>query len=208
VRSLRRSGAGAVAVRADVSHSGDLDRLLGQCAETFGYVQIFVSNAALTAFREVGELTDRQVLRTFETSALPLLTISARLFPQFAAAGYGRIVAVSSAGSRRAVRGYAGLGMAKGAVETLTRYLAEYGGRELENVTANAVVPHAFDNGDPAHTPYQPLASQIAEESARTPGGRAPTMAEIALTVLFLSSQLAAAVNGQTIAVDRGWSIA
>jgi enoyl-[acyl-carrier-protein] reductase (NADH) len=98
--------------------------------------------------------------------------------------------------------------MAKGAMEALVPYLADHVGRHLENVTANAVVPSGFHDGDPEHVPYAPLARQLRARELETPGGRFPTMAEVAAVVLYLSSDLSAGVNGQAIVVDRGWSVA
>jgi enoyl-[acyl-carrier protein] reductase III len=205
VEDLRRRGVEALAVRADVSHAGDVERLLATAEGRFGGVQVFVSNAALTTFRDLDALTRRQVVRTFEIAAWPLLAIATHLFPSFEAAGFGRIVAVSSVGAARAVPGYAALGAAKGAVEALTRYLAEYAGRRLTNVTANAIVPSGFRDGDPQHAPHPPLAARMADEGARV---RPPSMAEVASVAVFLASDLAAGVNGQAIVVDAGWSVA
>jgi NAD(P)-dependent dehydrogenase (short-subunit alcohol dehydrogenase family) len=203
----RRAGVDAVAVQGDVSHHGDVERVLSEVEERFGGVHVLVSNAATGVLRGLPELDRRGVLRTFEICAWPLLDVSRRLFPGFAKARFGRIVAISSPGSRRVAPGYAAMGMAKAALEALTRYLAEHAGRELENVTANAVVPSGFHGGEVERLPFEPLARHMLEEEPRTPGGRAPTMREVAGVVLFLASDLSAAVNGQTLAVDRGWSI-
>ena len=203
----RQAGVHAVAVQGDVSHGGDVERLLGEVEERFGGVHVLVANAALGVLRDLPDLDRRGVVRTFEICAWPLLDISRRLFPGFARARFGRIVAISSPGSRRVAPGYAAMGMAKAALEALTRYLAEHAGRELENVTANAVVPSGFHGGEVADLPFEPLERHMREEEPRTPGGRTPTMREVAGVVLFLASDLSAAVNGQAIAVDRGWSV-
>ena len=207
VAAVERVGGSALAVRADVSRPADVDALLAAIEERFGGVHVFVSNAALGSFRELPDFQLRAVRRTFEISAWPTLDIAPRLFPYFETERFGRIIAVSSIGSRRAGHGYAALAMAKGAVEALMPYFADYVGRRLENVTANAVVPSGFHDGDPDHVPYGPLAKQLKEREAETPGGRFPTMAEIAGVVLYLASDLSAGVNGQAIVVDRGWSV-
>jgi enoyl-[acyl-carrier protein] reductase III len=204
---VRRRGVDSIAVQGDVSHPGDVARVLASVEERFGGIHVFVSNAALGVLRDLPDLERRGVVRTFEIAAWPLLEISRRLFPFFARERFGRIVAISSPGSRRVAPGYAAMGMAKAALEALTRYLAEHAGRELENVTANAVVPSGFHGGEVERLPFEPLARHMLEEEPRTPGGRAPTMRDVAGVVLFLASDLSAAVNGQTLAVDRGWSI-
>ena len=208
VEAIERAGGAAVAVMGDVSRDEDVDRLVTTAGERFGGAQIFVSNAALGVFGEPADLRRRAVGRTLEIGAWPLLDISRRLFGFFEQSRYGRIIAVSSVGSRRAIPHYAALAMAKGAAEALTRYLAEYVGRNFENVTANAVVPSGFHDGNlPAHVGDAELAERIARETARTPGGRMPTMDEVAGAVLFLASELGAGVNGHELVVDRGWLI-
>ena len=208
VATVEGSGGRALAVQADVSRSADVEKLVAAAEERFGGVHIFVSNAALGVFRELPDFQLRAVRRTFEISAWPTLDIAPRLFPYFETERFGRIIAISSIGSRRAGHGYAALGMAKGAIEALMPYLAEHVGRRLENVTANAVVPSGFHDGDPSHVPYEPLAQQLRVREVETPGGRFPTLAEVAGVVLYLASDLSAGVNGQAIVVDRGWSVA
>jgi enoyl-[acyl-carrier protein] reductase III len=207
VEGISRAGGAGVIVQADVSHPEDVDRLIELAKAHYGGIHIFVSNAALTVFRDLPDFSRRQVMRTYEISAWPLLDIARRLFPFFTEAGYGRIVAVSSLGPMRVGPGYAGMAAAKAALEALTRYLAAYVGEAFEDVTANAVVPSGFHGGEVERLPSDALAGHMAEQESRTPGGRCPTQAEVASAVLFLVSPLGAAVNGHSLVVDRGWSV-
>ena len=206
VAGITEAGGAALAVRADVSHDGDVTRMLAVVEERWGAPSILVSNAALGVFRQPGEFDLRGVRRTFEISAWPLLDLAGRLAPGFADAGFGRVIAVSSLGGRRAITGYAAVGMAKGAMEALVPYLAEHLGRAGGDVTANAVVPAGLHDG--AHTPAHALMTRrLSELEARAPGGRYATMAEVAAVVGFLASGLASGINGQSLVVDRGWSV-
>jgi enoyl-[acyl-carrier protein] reductase III len=208
VASIEDSGGEAIAVQGDVSRADDVERLVDVAAERFGAVEILVSNAALGTFGEPPDLKRRAVDRTFQISAWPLLGLTTRLLPFFEESGWGRIVALSSVGSRRAIPHYGALGMAKAALEALTRYLAEYVGRRFDNVTANAVSPSGFHDGELGHVSDPVLLQRLAQEQERTPGGRFPTMAEVADAVLFLTSELAAGINGRDLVVDRGWLVA
>jgi NAD(P)-dependent dehydrogenase (short-subunit alcohol dehydrogenase family) len=201
------AGGAAIAVQADVSHPGDVERLLATAHERFGALHVLVSNAALGVFRSPDGFDLRGVRRTFEISAWPLLDLAARLAPTFVAEGYGRVVAISSVGSRRSVPGYAALAMAKGAVEAVTPYLADHLGSRCAGATANAVVPVGFHDGAEGHVPHDALRRRLADDEARAPGGRYPTMAEVASVVVFLASDLASGINGQSLVVDRGWSV-
>jgi enoyl-[acyl-carrier-protein] reductase (NADH) len=96
--------------------------------------------------------------------------------------------------------------MAKGAMEALIPYLADHVGRLGGDVTANAVVPAGLHDGE--HTPAHALLTRrLSELEGRTPGGRYATMGEVATVVGFLASGLASGINGQSIVVDRGWSV-
>lgn len=205
VADIEAIGGTGRAIGADVSHDGDLTRMLDEVERDWGAPEVLVSNAALGTFRRPGDFEAHAVMRTFEISAWPLLHLAGRLAPGFRAAGFGRVVAVSSLGSRRAIDGYAAVGMAKGAVEAVIPYLADHLAGDGD-VTANAVVPPGLHDG--AHTPaHDHLTDRLTELEARTPGGRYPTMAEVAQVVAFLASPLAAGVNGQSLVVDRGWSV-
>lgn len=197
-------GPRAVAVQADVSHPDDVGRLFDTIEDQLGPIHILINNAALTVFRDLPDFTKRQVDRIFEINAWPLLGLASRLFPMFEAERFGRIIAISASSTRRVAPGYAGLAMAKSANETLTLYLADYVGRHFDNVTANVIAPSGFHDNDPDHTPFAPLARKMKDEDVQTPGGRFPTTREVAAAVLFLASDLGAAVNGQCLTVDRG----
>jgi enoyl-[acyl-carrier protein] reductase III len=206
VAAIEAAGGAALALRADVSHPADVDGMLAAVEEGFGPPDILVSNAALGLFRQPGEFDLRGVSRTFEISAWPLLDLAGRMAPGFERAGFGRVIAISSLGSRRAITGYAAVGMAKGAVEAAVPYLADHLGAAAGDITANAVVPAGLHDG--AHTPAHALLTRrLAELEGRAPGGRYATMAEVARVVAFLASDLASGVNGQSIVVDRGWSV-
>jgi enoyl-[acyl-carrier protein] reductase III len=203
---LRRRETRADVIQADVSHLDDVARMVAAAEDRFGGIDILVSNAALGVFRELPLLDQRAVRRTFEIGAWGLLNVTTRLLPFFQATGFGRIIAISSVGAQRVGPGYAAVAMAKGALEALTRYLAAHVG-ELGDVTANVVSPSGFHGAHYEQLPYEPLRRHMAEREGLAPGGRSPTMEEVARAVIFLASDLGAGVNGQAIVVDRGWSI-
>ena len=181
--------------------------MLAIVEERWGAPTILVSNAALGVFRQPGEFDLRGVRRTFEISAWPLLDLAGRLAPGFADAGFGRVIAISSLGGRRAITGYAAVGMAKGAMEALVPYLAEHlgrRGRRRHRQRRRARRP-ARRRAHARARPHDPPARRA--RGARSPGGRYATMAEVAAVVGFLASGLASGINGQSLVVDRGWSV-
>ncbi len=110
----------------------------------------------------------------------------------------GRIVNVSSIVSVRGYKGTAAYSATKGGLNAMTRALArELGGR---GITVNAVAPGYMET-DIVHDMAPNSLKQIVR---RTPLGRPGTVDDVVGVVLFLLSDAARFVSGQTIVVDGG----
>jgi enoyl-[acyl-carrier protein] reductase III len=186
----------AVALRADVTRAGELDRLLGQVRERYGRLDVFVHNAASwNPAPAVG--ADPSGVHADLTAALDPLLHGAPAIAGLMAGGPGRIVAVSSSGAHSVIPRYVGLGVAKAALESLVRYLAvELAGRDI---AVNAVSTSKIDKGP--GTPQPDVAAALA---ARTPAGRLTTPEDIADTVALLCTAEAGWIHGQVITADGG----
>lgn len=180
--------------KADVTE--DFDALCDEAQRRFGHLDVFVHNTSY--FRPAPTLTTEPaaVDRSLAVALHPLLTGASRLAGLMAGRS-GRIVAVSSAGARRVVPRYAGAGVAKAALESLVRYLAvELAGR---GIAVNAVSAAKVDKGDGS------VPAEVAEAiTARTPGGRLTTPADIADVVSLLCTDEASWLQGQVVTVDGG----
>jgi enoyl-[acyl-carrier protein] reductase III len=194
VRSLSGLPGRVTAFRADVTE--DLDALLNEAQRLFGGLDIFVHNTS--HFRPGPTLgADLAAAERAHTVAVrPLLTGAPRIAGLMAGRP-GRIVAVTSGGSRRVVPRYAGAGLAKAALEALVRYLAaDLAGR---GIAVNAVSAAKIDKGDGTFPPE--LAKAIA---GRTPGGRLTTPEDVADVVALLCTDEAAWLQGQVLTADGG----
>jgi enoyl-[acyl-carrier protein] reductase III len=115
----------------------------------------------------------------------------------------GSIVAVSSLGATHAIPFYGAVGASKAALEALVRHLA------IENA-AHGVRVNVVSGGavDTDALKFFPNREEILEDSLkRTPAARLVTPGDMADAVLFLVSDLAQMVHGQTLVVDGGCSI-
>jgi enoyl-[acyl-carrier protein] reductase III len=113
------------------------------------------------------------------------------------------MVAVSSIGSQRTIPQYAGMGASKGALETLTRYLAvEYGplGIAVNAVSGGAVATESWRHLDGVDMVLEDI-------RRRTPAGRIASSEDIAEVVLFLCGPQADMIRGQVVVVDGGYSL-
>lgn len=202
IKMVEATGAQALAIRANVGEQETIPKMIQEIKNRFGRLDILVSNAASGVLKPALELTERHWHWTMDINAGTLLPLTQHSLPLMEPAG-GHIVAVSSLGSVRALPNYAAVGASKAALESLIRHLA----LELapRNVCINAVSAGVVDTDALKHFPNR--AEMLETSRSKTPTGRLTTPEDVADVVLFLCSQLAKQIQGQTIVVDGGYAI-
>ncbi|MCK2221089.1 SDR family oxidoreductase [Actinomadura sp. ATCC 31491] len=196
-------------VRGNVAaFKGDLRRptvvrdLLEQLEREHGALDVLVHCAASLRPASAHSLHPDELRADLDLALTPLLADTKRLTALMTARGRGRIIAVTSIGARRVIPAYAGLGVAKAAMESLVRYLAaELAG---EGVCVNAVSTGKLDKGPSNREEDRPVIGLLA---GRTPAGRLTTPADVADAVALLCADEAAWIHGQVITVDGGLSL-
>lgn len=193
-------GVKALPVRCNVSDESNLVALFAQIEETFGTLDIFVSNAATGVIKPIDDLDHRAWSWTMDANARALL-LASRLARPLMNEG-ASIVALSSLGSTRVLPGYAVVGASKAAIECLVRYLAvEF----APQVRVNTVSPGVVDTDALIHFPMREEMLGRAKET--TPMGRLVEPSDVAKLVSFLTSEDAAMITGQTIVIDGGSAV-
>ena len=202
ISEIEALGRTASAIQADISDPKDIKKLFAGLRENFGGLDLFVSNAVsgvVGPAERIGKFGWDRAMNTNTRAFLLSVQQAVKLFGDTG----GRIVAVSSIGSITCLPGYAAVGASKAALEALVRYFA----KELapRGINVNAV------SGGPVETSaldYFPDKEELLGEwTARTPGGRIAQPEELASVVLFLLSDDAAWIQGQTIVVDGGLTL-
>jgi NAD(P)-dependent dehydrogenase (short-subunit alcohol dehydrogenase family) len=200
----------ALAVEADMGDLAQIDRMVRAAVEAFGRIDILVSNAGVTRRADIMELTEADWDRIHRVNAKGVFFCLQRVAREMIPRRSGRIINIASI----AGKGYAGTSNAayaasKGAVISLTRTAAQQLGRYDLNV--NAVCPGITDTAlSRASLEVRARQEGMSPEDMQRrrmreiPLGRANQPEDIAAMVVFLASDGARNITGQTINVDGG----
>ncbi|UAC48843.1 enoyl-[acyl-carrier-protein] reductase FabL [Bacillus aquiflavi] len=196
-------GRKALVVKANVGDVGKIKQMFQQIDEHFDRLDVFINNAASGVLRPALQLEETHWDWTMNINSKALLFCAQEAAKRMEKNNGGKIVSISSLGSIRYLENYTTVGVSKAAVEALTRYLAV----ELakKNITVNAVSGGAVDTEALKHFPNR---EQLLEEAKeKTPAGRMVQMDDIVNAVMFLLSDQAYMIRGQTMIVDGGISL-
>jgi 3-oxoacyl-[acyl-carrier protein] reductase len=196
---IRSAGGIASAVAADVSDSDDCSRMAAAAVERHGGIDIVCCNAGIFPAARLGEMSVADWDQVLDINLKgTFLTVNACL-PGLKARGKGRIIVTSSiTGPITGYPGWSHYAASKagqlGFVRTAAIELAPH------NITVNAVLPgNILTEGVEALGP-----EYIARMTSAIPQRRLGSVEDIAYAALFLASDEAAFITGQTIVVDGG----
>ncbi len=200
--AVRAKGVKALLVKGNVADPDAMGPMFEAIKESFGSLDILVSNAASGVIKPAMELTPKHWNWTMDINAAALLPLVQHASKLMGEKG-GHVIAVSSLGAVRAIPNYAAVGASKAALESLVRHIAV----ELapRHIRVNAVSAGVVDTDALKHFPNRE--QMLAESAKRTPAGRLVEPSDVANAVLWLVSPFASMVVGQTIIVDGGYSV-
>ena len=197
VRQIQAQGGSAISVQADMSAGADVTRLFDTVREQFGRLDILVNNAGVAVFQMIEDLTEEAFHKQFNLNVLGYL-LAAREALKLLGQG-GSIINISSILSTDPYLASRIYSATKGAVDTLTFALA----RELgpKGIRVNSILP--------GHTNTPATAGNFAGEFgqsliAGTPLGRFGEPQDIAPLAVFLASEDAHWITGESIRASGG----
>jgi len=199
-------GADTPIFPCDVASDEQIDSFFGEVKKKTDRIDLLLHSVAY-APREAlsGEFvaTSRQAFSiAHDISAYSLVGLSRAALP-FMEKNGGSIIAMSYLGAARVVPHYNVMGVAKAALEASVRYLAnDLGGRKIR---VNAI--SAGPMNTLAARGVAGLTDMLKHYEARAPLHRNVELDELGATGLFLASDGAAAITGQTLYVDSGFSV-
>jgi NAD(P)-dependent dehydrogenase (short-subunit alcohol dehydrogenase family) len=202
---LVQLGGRAAFIRTDVSSRPEILAALAMVERTFGGLDVLVNNASrLSPNVPLEKKTDAMLEQTLRTGLWATWWTMQAALPMFRARGGGRIINFHSIDDEAGAWLHADYNLAKAAIQSLTRSAAVEWGRF--NILVNAIAPAA------AGTVFVELCRAVpgfAEAAAAAnPLGRVgDPEKDIAPVAVFLASEAARYVTGETIHVDGGQHI-
>lgn len=199
VNEIRAAGGTAVAHAADVSNWESVQGLVAKTLEVFGGLDILCANAGIFPQKKIVELSPEDWDNVLDTNVKSTFLCVKACIPAFEKAGKGRVVITSSiTGPITGYPGWSHYGASKAAqlgfLRTAAMELARY------NTTINAVLP-----GNIITEGLQDLGQSYLDGMAKAiPLKRLGKVEDIGYAALFLASQEASYITGQTIVVDGG----
>jgi 2-hydroxycyclohexanecarboxyl-CoA dehydrogenase len=195
-------GGKAVPLQANIADRGQVKAAVDKLRSSLGPVTILVNNAGITGFVPFEELTDAQWDKMMEINLKGTFIVTQVVLPDMKAAGWGRIVNISSSSAQSGAVLMAHYSASKGAIIALTKTLA----RELGplNITCNNIPPRFVMNTVMSEQSFPGSDPRRQDMIAAGPIKRQGEPEDIAGACAWLVSDEAGYVTGQTIGVNGG----
>ena len=198
VAELQASGGKALAVVANVTVSGDAERMIEAAIEAFGRVDILVNNAGITRDGLLMRMKDEDWDAVLSVNLKGAFLCTRAAFKVMSKQRYGRIINIASVVGQMGNAGQANYCASKAGLIGLTKSNA----REMakRNITVNAVAP-----GFIATAMTDALSDKVrAELTAQIPLERLGSADDIANAVVFLASEASGYITGHVLSVNGG----
>jgi 2-hydroxycyclohexanecarboxyl-CoA dehydrogenase len=194
---VEKDGGRAVAIEVDAASKDGIAQALERTRAELGPVTILVNNAAITGIVSLVETDDAFWDRMIEVNLRGPYLCTKAIVPDMLAAGWGRIINISSSSTQMHSPCRTAYITSKGGINGFTRALAaEFADKRI---TANTVAPGYVD------TPrLRKWAGDVEKQVAAFPMKRAGAPEEIAACCAFLASEDASYMNGQMLSPNGG----
>ena len=203
VAEIVAAGGKAIAIGGSVAKEDEVIHLFAETKKAYGKVDILINNAGVFAFGSAEQFTPEEYHRQYGTNVLGVFLVTKHALPLIPETG-GSIVNISSVVSTLAPAFGSVYSSTKGALDTITKSLAkELGPRKIR---VNAINPGMVETEGARGLGI--IGSDMEKQTiATTPLGRTGQPDDIALPVVFLASEDARWITGETIFVSGGAAI-
>jgi acetoacetyl-CoA reductase/3-oxoacyl-[acyl-carrier protein] reductase len=198
---VRALGCAALVVQADVTQRASVRQLISTVTEKFGRIDVLVNNAGILQQKPFNTITDEDWDTMLATNLKGVFVCSQEVMPVIVRqGGGGSIVNISSSGGQLGGMLAVHYAVSKAGVISMTRSLARVGAPD--GIRVNCVTPGLIET----EMSQKEIHSEVGQQkiSREIPLRRAGLVEEVASAVVFLASDEAAYITGQSINVNGG----
>ena len=198
VAAITDAGGKAIAVQGSVANAADVQRLFAEAKTAYAKLDILVNNAGVYGFAPLEAITEDEFHRQFNTNVLGLLLTTQEAVKHMGTGG--SVINIGSVVSRMTFPQTAVYSATKGAVDAITGVLAKELGPK--GIRVNSINPGGVDTE--GFRVMDAEGGQAAQMASMTPLGRIGQPDDIARVAVFLASEDAVWVTGETVIVSGG----
>jgi 2-hydroxycyclohexanecarboxyl-CoA dehydrogenase len=199
---LRSAGVTALGVEVDVTNRPAVEAAFAKVRADLGPIAVLVTSAGKAGFSRFADITVESWSEMIDINLTGTFHCCQVALSDMVAAGWGRIVMISSSSAQRGSPYMAHYAAAKGAVITLTKSLAsEYASK---GITVNNIPPSSIDTPMSRQSQAEGKVGSPEQLAKRIPVGHMGSADDIAAAVGFLCSQEAGFITGQVLGVNGG----
>jgi 3-oxoacyl-[acyl-carrier protein] reductase len=202
VKEIEQNGGKAIAVQANMAQQKDIQHLFAETLKAFGKLDILVNNAGIYQFVPLEEISVDHFHKLFNLNVLGLVLASQEAAKHFGKSG-GSIINISSVSSIAAMPSSAIYSATKAAVDSITKTLSKELG--IRNIRVNAVNPGLVET-EGVHAVGFAEGQFRKDYEQNTALGRIGQPHDISPAVVFLASDDASWITGETFFITGGWS--
>jgi len=199
---LRANGKAALGLEVDITDRHAVEEALHTVRTEWGPVQVLVTSAGVFAFESFTDISVDSWNRVIDVNLNGTFHCVQAVIPDMVAAGWGRIVTISSSSAQRGSPKMVHYTASKGAVVAMTKALArEYAAC---GITVNTIPPSGIDTAmsrDAQAVGHLPDSATMAQA---LPMGHLGSPEDVAAACVFLCSEDARFITGQVIGVNGG----
>jgi 3-oxoacyl-[acyl-carrier protein] reductase len=196
---LVSAGGQAIAVDCDVADPDGVDAAVATTIDRFGGIDIVINNAGLhlTKYNQpFGALSRNDIRSLFDVNVMGVINVTLACRDSMRDGGGGVVLNISSMAGYMSATPYA---VSKLTVRGLTvAFATEFA---PDRIRVNAIAPGLTDTAQPR---YGHDEAQLADRAARIPLGRIAQPEEVAAVAIFLASDCASFITGETVNVNGG----